>query len=79
VSELCDLTGTELSGKLRSREVSASDILESCLSRIDSVEDRVQAFLTPTPELARERAAELDAYLSTGAPQTGVAGIPVAL
>ena len=39
----------------------------------------MKAFLTLTPELARERAEELDAYLSTGAPQTGVAGIPVAL
>jgi aspartyl-tRNA(Asn)/glutamyl-tRNA(Gln) amidotransferase subunit A len=79
VTELCDLTGTELSAKLRAGEVSASEILDASLARIDAVEGDVRAFLTLTPELARERAEELDAYLSTGAPQTGVAGIPVAL
>jgi aspartyl-tRNA(Asn)/glutamyl-tRNA(Gln) amidotransferase subunit A len=79
VTDLCDLTGTELSAKLRAGEVSASDILDASLARIEAVEGDVRAFLTLTPELARERAEELDAYLSTGAPQTGVAGIPVAL
>ncbi|MGZ4132831.1 MAG: Asp-tRNA(Asn)/Glu-tRNA(Gln) amidotransferase subunit GatA [Actinomycetota bacterium] len=79
MTELCDLTGAELSAKLRAGEVSASDILDASLARIDAVEGDVKAFLTLTPELARERAEELDAYLSTGAPQTGVAGIPVAL
>ena len=37
------------------------------------------AFLSVTPEVARERAAELDTYLATGAPQSAVAGIPTAL
>ena len=32
---------------------------------------RCGAFLTPTPEVALERAAELDTYLATGAPQSG--------
>jgi len=79
VSELCDLTGAELSAKLAAGEVSAGQILDSSLARIEAVEDDVGAFLTRTPELARERAEELDAYLSTGAPQTGAAGIPVAV
>jgi aspartyl-tRNA(Asn)/glutamyl-tRNA(Gln) amidotransferase subunit A len=79
VSELCDLTGAALSATLRSGDVSAVEILESSLGRIEAVEDDVHAFLTRTPELARERAEELDAYRSTGAPMSAVAGIPVAL
>ncbi len=79
MTELCDLTGTELSGKLAAGEITAVELAESCLRRIDDVDDRIHAFLTPTPEIARERAAELDAYLTTGAPQSPVAGIPVAL
>ncbi len=39
----------------------------------------VHAFLTRTPEVALERAAELDAHRGTGAPQHAVAGIPLAL
>jgi aspartyl-tRNA(Asn)/glutamyl-tRNA(Gln) amidotransferase subunit A len=79
VSDLCDLTATELSSRIRSGETTAVEIVESCLARIDAVDGRVGAFLTPTPEVARERASELDAYLSTGAPQQGVTGIPLAL
>jgi len=79
VTELCDLAGTELSSRLAEGEISAGEIVGSCLDRIEAVDDQIHAFLTPTPEVARERAQELDAYLTTGAPQSGVAGIPVAL
>jgi aspartyl-tRNA(Asn)/glutamyl-tRNA(Gln) amidotransferase subunit A len=79
VTELCDLAGTELSAKLAGGETSAGEIVGSCLDRIEAVDDRIHAFLTPTPEVARERAQELDDYLTTGAPQSAVAGIPVAL
>jgi aspartyl-tRNA(Asn)/glutamyl-tRNA(Gln) amidotransferase subunit A len=43
------------------------------------VDDRVNAFLTLTAEVALERAAELDAHRATGARQSSVAGIPLAL
>jgi len=76
---LGDLTGTELSAKLAAGDTSATEILASTQARIDAVDGQVRAFLTPTPQLASERADELDTYLSTGAPQSPVAGIPVAL
>jgi aspartyl-tRNA(Asn)/glutamyl-tRNA(Gln) amidotransferase subunit A len=79
VSEPCDLTASELSKRLETGELSARDIVDSSLARIEAVEERVGAFLTLTPEVARERADELDAYLSTGAPRTPAAGIPLAL
>jgi aspartyl-tRNA(Asn)/glutamyl-tRNA(Gln) amidotransferase subunit A len=78
-AELCDLTASELTARLRSGEITAVELVESTLARIDAVDPRLSAFLTATPEVARERAAELDAYLATGAPQSGVAGIPTAL
>ena len=77
--ELCDLTGSELAAKIAGDEVSATDVVESSLRRIDAVDDDVRAFLTRTPEVALERAAELDAHRGTGAPQHAVAGIPLAL
>jgi aspartyl-tRNA(Asn)/glutamyl-tRNA(Gln) amidotransferase subunit A len=77
--ELCDRTGTELAALLASGEVSATEVVGSALRRIEDVEDDVRAFLTRTPEVALERAAELDAQRGIGAPVHGVAGIPVAL
>ncbi len=79
MTELCDLTGTELAAKLRAGEITAVELAESSLRRLDAVDERLNAFLTPTPQVALERAGELDAYLSTGAPQSAVAGIPLAL
>jgi aspartyl-tRNA(Asn)/glutamyl-tRNA(Gln) amidotransferase subunit A len=76
---LCDLTGAELAARLGAGDTSASQILASSQERIEAVDGDVRAFLTPTPQLASERADELDAYLSAGAPQSAVAGIPVAL
>jgi Asp-tRNA(Asn)/Glu-tRNA(Gln) amidotransferase A subunit family amidase len=69
-TELCDLSGADLSAKLAAGETSASAVLASSHARIDAIDDRVGAFLTPTAQLATERAEELDAYLSTGAPQS---------
>ena len=53
MSDLCDLTATELASKLAGGEISAVELADSCLARIDAVEDRVRAFLTLTPEVAR--------------------------
>jgi aspartyl-tRNA(Asn)/glutamyl-tRNA(Gln) amidotransferase subunit A len=78
-AELCDLTGAELSSKLAAGEVTAVQIAESSLARVQAVDERVHAFLTPTPQVALERAEQLDDYLATGAPQSRVAGIPIAL
>ena len=57
MSEVCDLTGSELAEKLRAGELSAAELTESSLRRVDAVDGDVKAILTPTPEVARERAA----------------------
>jgi aspartyl-tRNA(Asn)/glutamyl-tRNA(Gln) amidotransferase subunit A len=77
--ELCDLTGSELASKLDASEITATELVESSLARIDAIDDTIRAFLTRTPEVALERAAELDSHRGTGAPQHEVAGIPLAL
>ena len=79
MTDLCDLTGSELSAKLRDGEITAVALAESAIARREALDDRVHAFLTPTPEVALERAEAFDTYLASGAPQSGVAGIPLAL
>jgi aspartyl-tRNA(Asn)/glutamyl-tRNA(Gln) amidotransferase subunit A len=77
--ELCDLTATELSKMLWSRSVSAADVTDSCIERIEAVDDRVHAFLTKTFEVARERATATDDFFRTGATSSEAAGIPIAV
>jgi aspartyl-tRNA(Asn)/glutamyl-tRNA(Gln) amidotransferase subunit A len=79
VTELCDRTGSDLTRMLRAGEVSATEVAHSCLDRIEAVDGKLHAFLTPTPEVALERAEELDVHRASGAPQDAVAGIPLAL
>ena len=73
---LCDLSASELGTRLRAGEISAVEILDSCRSRIDAVDERVRAFLARTDDLAREQAQAADARIAAGdAP--GAAGIPL--
>ncbi len=78
MSGLSDLTATELAARLRADEISSAEIVDACLARIDALDERVHAYLTPTGELAREQAASVDSRISAGgAPDC--AGIPLAL
>ena len=79
MTEVCDLTGSELAEKLRAGELSAAELTESSLRRVEAVDGDVKAILTPTPEVARERAEAVDDHATTGATQSPVAGIPIAL
>jgi aspartyl-tRNA(Asn)/glutamyl-tRNA(Gln) amidotransferase subunit A len=79
VAELCDLDAAELARRLRAGEASAAEIAASAIDRIELVDDRVRAFLTTTPDLAREQAAAVDARLAAGDSVPAVAGIPLAL
>ena len=71
--ELCDLPAHVLTERITSGEVTASEVTESCLARIEAVDERLGAFLTVTADLAREQAA------AAGASPGGVGGIPLAL
>ena len=72
------LTVAELQRLLRAREVSAREVLDAHLKKIDEVDDRVKAFLRLTPELASQQADAADRALKSG--DAGpLAGIPLAV
>ena len=75
---LADLTANELTAEIRAGGTSSAEITEACLARIESVDGRVKAFLTPTADLAREQAGRADELIAAGG-ATPVAGIPLAL
>ena len=80
VTELCDRTGTELSAAARRRRGQRRP--RSWRRRWRGSRRSTSGSARSSrrrPQLARERAEELDVYLATGAPQSPAAGIPVAL
>jgi aspartyl-tRNA(Asn)/glutamyl-tRNA(Gln) amidotransferase subunit A len=90
--EFCDLTAHELVRLIRSGEVSAIEVLESALARVEKVDGRpgtlepgeitpqdeakVHAFITLTAERARAQAGEVDRKLAAGEDPGPLAGVP---
>ena len=77
--ELWELSAEETVARVRAREVSAAEVLESCLDRTDRVEPLIAAYLEIFDEEARIRAAEIDRRLAAGEDPGPLAGVPVAL
>ena len=74
MTKLWDLTVHEARDLLDKGEVSPSELAESCLERIDAVEERVSAFVTVTGDGALEQArrAEGGTGVSSAKPLAGV-------
>lgn len=68
--------------QLRWREFSAAELTEACLRQIERLNPTINAFITVTPELARQGALDADVLLAVQPPapeQFPLSGIPVAL
>ena len=79
MSDPADLTLVELLPLLERRALSAGELVEACLARVEQVEPEVRAFVVLTPELARTAADRADAGRAAGRPVGPLAGVPVAL
>ena len=77
-TELCLRPATELVHLIRSREVSAVEVLEAHLAQIEAVNASVNAIVTLVPEHAFRLARAIDARLAAGQSVGPLAGLPVA-
>jgi aspartyl-tRNA(Asn)/glutamyl-tRNA(Gln) amidotransferase subunit A len=77
--QLAGLTIHALHDKLVSGEVSAMALTEAVLTRLAAVEERVHAYITVTPELARQQAAAADEAFARGEIRSPLQGIPLAI
>ncbi len=59
-SELCDLTATDQTRMFRHRDVSAREMLDAHLARIEERNPTVNAIVAADPDVARRQATELD-------------------
>ncbi len=75
---MLELTASALAQKIRDREISAREAAETANHRVEEVEYRVNAFLTPTPYVALERAGRIDERLQNEGIQPWE-GVPIAI
>lgn len=90
--ELCDYPAEQISALVHQRRVSAAEVLDATLQRIEQVDgkpgslepgdltaedsQRVHAFITLTRERARAQAAEIDRRIAAGEDPGPLAGVP---
>ncbi len=76
---LLGLTTAELLTGLQQSTVTSTDLVNECLSRVDSFEPLVGAFLQVDRASALARAADIDARCQAGEPVGRLAGLPVSI
>jgi aspartyl-tRNA(Asn)/glutamyl-tRNA(Gln) amidotransferase subunit A len=73
------MTIEEFGRKLRAGEVSAADMTDECLNRIDSDNARLNAFILVMADEARRQAREADEELAAGTDRGPLHGVPVSI
>jgi amidase len=75
--ELCFLTATELSHRIRTKDVSVTDVVLAHLAQIERVNPKVNAIVTLTAERAVDEARAKDQALARGAAEGALFGLPI--
>lgn len=76
---LCELTAVELAGKMRAREVSPVELLDSCLERIAAVNPALKAVVATDEAAARQAAEAVERAFAAGEDPGPLAGLPLGI
>lgn len=76
---LLDEDATTLAALIRSGDVSAQEVTQAAINRMELRESQIQAFCTATPQLALQHAAAVDAKRARGETLGALAGVPLAV
>jgi Asp-tRNA(Asn)/Glu-tRNA(Gln) amidotransferase A subunit family amidase len=76
---LCALSLTEAAADIRQGRVSAVELVEACLARIDEVDDKVQAWTFLDREHARRQAEAADLHRKHGRALGPLHGVPIGI
>jgi aspartyl-tRNA(Asn)/glutamyl-tRNA(Gln) amidotransferase subunit A len=66
-----------LAEKIRTKQLSATEVTEAMLERMDKLNPMLGAFCTPSPDVARAQAKAVDADIMAGKSVGPLAGVPV--
>ncbi len=77
--EICQMDAITLAALIRTKQLSAVEVTEAALERMARLDPGLNAFCTPTPELARQSAQQIEAEIVAGNPVGPLAGVPVAI
>jgi aspartyl-tRNA(Asn)/glutamyl-tRNA(Gln) amidotransferase subunit A len=78
-SNPADLSIVELLPLLEGRQLSAQELVEACIARVERLDPEIKAFQRPTFDLALAGAKAVDEARATGRPVGPLAGVPIGL
>ncbi len=79
MSELCDLSAVALRRRIGAKQVSPVELLESCLARIETVNPRLNAFVSMAVERARGEAKAAEVAVMRGEALPLLHGLPIGI
>ena len=79
MTDLWRLSATDLAGRIRTRQVSATEAARDALARLDAVNPRINAVVDHRPEEVLAQAAAVDAAIARGEDPGPLAGVPVTI
>jgi len=77
--ELYEYSALELQKLLKAKKCSATELTQSVFARIDTVEPKLEAYITLTKDNALKQAAKIDDKFSKGENAGALAGIPIGI
>jgi amidase len=77
MTDIVDLRAVDQAAMLRRKEISASELLDEHLQRIDEVNPTVNAVVTLVPDIAHDMARHADDVLASGGAIPLLTGLPV--
>ncbi|MET3213006.1 UNVERIFIED_ORG: amidase [Burkholderia territorii] len=77
MTELWQLSASELAKRVRQRDVSAREVADAVLDRLDAVNPAINAVVEHRPDDVRRQADEIDRAIARGDDPGPLAGVPV--
>lgn len=77
--ELWKLSASEIASKVKNKSISAAEVTEEAIRRMETIDTKLHSFCTKAPDLARKMAANVDAAIAAGKDPGPLAGVPVGI
>lgn len=78
-TELVEKSAVELKQLLDTREVSPTELLEACITRIEQLNPKINAFCATSYERARVEARDVEKAIIKGEPRGLLSGLPIGI
>ena len=79
MTELWRLSATDVAHLVKTRKVSAREVAEAALQRLDAVNPHINAIVDCRPDVVRDHADQIDSVLARGDEVGPLAGVPVTI